>query len=162
MVLYGHMYACISYIHRQSWSMRVSRAPIRRSVCPGHKSINVVVVETPPATSNQLTHLIILHADNGNLQGKCQLDVKTPLRLIRTRKKLASSPDVHCLNFCLGQAVPGVISTDNHTCIKTFLLFVFVFSSCICFCQSGQYLSLVIPTHDHVSIKSSTLTLSRS
>ena len=53
----------------------------------GRKSINVVVVETPPqATSNQLTHLIILHADNGNLQGKCQLDVKTRLRLIRTRK----------------------------------------------------------------------------
>ena len=120
---------------RQSWSMRVSRVPIRRSVCPGHKSINVVVVETPQATSNQLTHLIILQADNGNLQGKCQLDVKTPLRLIRTRKKVASSPDVHCLNFCLGQAVPGVISTDNHTCTKTlfmlfricFLLRVFVF-----------------------------------
>ena len=86
MVLYLRMYACISYIHRQSWSMRVSRVPIRRSVCPGHKSINVVVVETPPATSNQLPHLIILHADNGNLQGKCQLDVKTRLRLIRTRK----------------------------------------------------------------------------
>ena len=67
-----------------------------------YKSINVVVVETPQATSNQLTHLIIRHADNGNLQGKCQFDVKLGSVWLG-QEKLASGPDVHCLNFCPGQ-----------------------------------------------------------
>ena len=81
------MYACISYIHRQAELEYESFPRANQAKClSGRKSINVVVVETPQATSNQLTHLIILQADNGNLQGKCQLDVKTRLRLIRTRK----------------------------------------------------------------------------
>merc|ERR1712004_200013 len=100
------MYNCIAlYIVYPSAELEYGSFPrANQAKClSGHKSINVVVVETPQATSNQLTHLIILQADNGNLQGKCQLDVKTRLRLIRTRKKVASSPDVHCLNFCPGQ-----------------------------------------------------------
>ena len=82
------MYACMYIVYPPAELEYESFPRANQPKClSGRKSINVVVVETPPqATSNQLTHLIILHADNGNLQGKCQLDVKTPLRLIRTRK----------------------------------------------------------------------------
>ena len=81
------MYVCMYIVYPPAELEYESFPRANQAKClSGRKSINVVVVETPQATSNQLTHLIILQADNGNLQGKCQLDVKTRLRLIRTRK----------------------------------------------------------------------------